>query len=284
METSGLKLYKQGAHALLEFQGSFRKSEENWDRIINRSGLFKYLCAEAPHWDLVQEPGLNGGKYDPPIGSQEVWAAGVTYLRSKDARMAESEDAAGGSFYDKVYDAARPELFFKSTASKVVGSGGTLLIRRDSHWDVPEPEFTLYVNAKGQIQGYTIGNDVSSRSIEGENPLYLPQAKVYDRSAGLGPCLYVPSTGDKPNASISMTILREDKPVYQDSVSLNMMKRTLQELVEYLFRENSFSQGVYLMTGTGLVPPDDFTLRPQDEVQITMEPVGTLTHVISQRS
>lgn len=216
-----------------------------------------------------------------PLQSQEVWAAGVTYFRSRTARMEESKDAGGGTFYDKVYHAARPELFFKSTPSRVAAPGTPVRIRGDSKWNVPEPELTLAVNAQGRIFGYTIGNDMSSRDIEGENPLYLPQAKVYDRSAALGPCLYVSSTPLPPETEIVIEIRRGSAVVFGGSTRIDQIKRTFPELAEFLFRDNVFPAGAYLMTGTGIVPPDDFTLRSGDEVHITIEPIGTLVNPIA---
>ncbi|MBX6387667.1 MAG: fumarylacetoacetate hydrolase family protein [Frankia sp.] len=215
-----------------------------------------------------------------PIGSQEVWAAGVTYLRSRAARMAESRDAGGGEFYDRVYDAERPELFFKATPHRVVGPGGGVRIRRDSTWDVPEPELTLVVSAHGQIIGYTAGNDVSSRSIEGENPLYLPQAKVYAGCAALGPRLVITSALPGPSTGITMTISRGGKVVFTGGTTLARLRRPLTELVEYLFRDSEFPCGVFLMTGTGIVPDDGFTLAPGDEVAISVDGVGTLVNPV----
>ncbi len=213
----------------------------------------------------------------PPIGAQEVWACGVTYLRSRDARRVESEEAGGDVFYDLVYDADRPEIFFKATPHRVVGPGGGIRIRRDSTWNVPEPELTLAVSSSGRIFGHTIGNDVSSRSIEGENPLYIPQAKVYDGCAALGPRLVL---GPPPgvDTTIALTIVRHDSTVFEGETSVGRIKRSFDELVEYLFRDNSFPNGVYVMTGTGIVPGDDFTLQPGDEVSIVIDGVGTLTN------
>lgn len=213
-----------------------------------------------------------------PIESQEVWAAGVTYLRSKSARMAESKDAGGGSFYDRVYDADRPELFFKATPHRVAAPGSAVRIRADSKWNVPEPELTLAVNAAGRIFGYTIGNDMSSRDIEGENPLYLPQAKVYDRSTALGPCLVIADTLPGPQTAIAIVIRRQRETVFAGETMVGQIKRPLASLAEWLFRENAFPRGCYLMTGTGIVPPDSFTLQPGDEIRITIDPVGTLTN------
>jgi 2-dehydro-3-deoxy-D-arabinonate dehydratase len=216
-----------------------------------------------------------------PLQSQEVWAAGVTYLRSRTARMEESKDAGGGTFYDKVYHAERPELFFKSTPHRVAAPGEPVRIRRDSKWNVPEPELTLAINARGRIFGYTIGNDMSSRDIEGENPLYLPQAKVYDRSAALGPCLLLTDDSLPVTTEISIEIRRDRRPVFSGSIAISQIKRTFPSLAEYLFRENAFPHGCYLMTGTGIVPPDDFTLRSGDEIRITIPPIGTLVNPVA---
>jgi 2-dehydro-3-deoxy-D-arabinonate dehydratase len=215
-----------------------------------------------------------------PLGSQEVWAAGVTYFRSKAARMAESKDSGGGSFYDKVYAAPRPELFFKATPHRVAGPGEPVRLRSDSRWNVPEPELTLALNSRGRIFGYTIGNDMSSRDIEGENPLYLPQAKVYHRSAALGPCLLVADEAPPARTEIALAIRRGGAEVFAGRTRLDQIKRSFEELASFLFRDNSFPHGAYLMTGTGIVPPDSFTLAPGDEVAITIEPIGTLTNPV----
>jgi 2-dehydro-3-deoxy-D-arabinonate dehydratase len=216
-----------------------------------------------------------------PIQSQEVWASGVTYLRSMTARMEDSRDAGGGSFYDRVYNAERPELFFKATPQRVVGPGGKVRIRSDSKWNVPEPELTLAANSAGQIFGYTIGNDMSSRDIEGENPLYLPQAKTYAASAALGPCLVVSSELPGRETAIQIEILRAGKAVFAGDTNVGQIKRPLPSLVEFLFRDNTFPSGAYLMTGTGIVPPDSFTLDHGDEIRITIGPVGTLANTVA---
>jgi 2-dehydro-3-deoxy-D-arabinonate dehydratase len=216
----------------------------------------------------------------PPIQSQEVWAAGVTYLRSRAARMEESKDAGGGDFYDRVYNAARPELFFKASPHRVVGNLEPIRIRSDSRWNVPEPELTLAVSRSGRIFGYTIGNDVSSRDIEGENPLYLPQAKVYDGSCALGPCILIADEPLAAETEIRMKIVREDARVFEGATTLSQMRRRPDELVEYLFRHQSFPNGVFLMTGTGIIPPDDFTLRSGDRVEIEIPPIGTLINPV----
>ena len=216
-----------------------------------------------------------------PVGGQEIWAAGVTYLRSMTARMEESKDAGGGTFYDKVYHAERPELFFKGTPHRVAGPGVNVRIRSDSKWNVPEPELTLAINKDGKIFGYTVGNDMSSRDIEGENPLYLPQAKVYDGSTGLGPCLLVTDETLSPDTAIQIEIRREGEAVFSGETHLSQIKRGFPELAEFLFRDQSFPAGVYLMTGTGVVPPDSFTLRSGDEIRITIGPVGTLVNTVA---
>jgi 2-dehydro-3-deoxy-D-arabinonate dehydratase len=218
-----------------------------------------------------------------PIIDQEVWAAGVTYLRSKVARMEESKDAGGGSFYDRVYEADRPEIFFKATPHRVVGPGDPVRLRGDSKWNVPEPELALLVNPRGKIIAYTIGNDMSSRDIEGENPLYLPQAKVYDGCCALGPCLLIedPAEPLARETPIELEIRRGSEVAFAGKTSLAQMKRKFEELVGWLFRDNSFPTGAYLLTGTGVVPPDSFTLQSGDEVCITIPPIGALRNVVA---
>ena len=216
-----------------------------------------------------------------PIGTQEVWAAGVTYLRSRTARMEESKDSGGGTFYDKVYNAVRPELFFKATPPRVSAPGAAVRIRGDSKWNVPEPGLTLALNKNGRLFGYTIGNDMSSRDIEGENPLYLPQAKVYHGSAALGPCVLVTGDALPPETTIVIEIRRGGAAVFGGSIEISQIKRSFAELGEFLFRDNHFPQGAFLMTGTGIVPGDDFTLRSGDEIRITIGPIGTLVNPVA---
>jgi 2-dehydro-3-deoxy-D-arabinonate dehydratase len=250
---------------------------ESWDSLVTRDDLFSYLSAARNSsnagTDVVRQPLA-------PIGSQEVWAAGVTYYRSRDARMEESKSAGGGDFYDRVYDAPRPELFFKATPSRVVGPGEKVAIRDDASWSVPEPELTLLVTPSGKITGYTIGNDMSSRDIEGENPLYLPQAKVYDRSCALGPCVLVADRPLSPGTEIGLEILRSGKTEFSDTTTLRAMKRDPAQLVEYLYRNNRFPNGCFLLTGTGIVPPDSFTLRHGDEIRITISEIGMLVNCV----
>lgn len=224
---------------------------------------------------------VNGGILPPVPDLTEIWAAGVTYLRSKSARMEESEKSGGDVFYDMVYDAERPELFFKAMGYRAIGAGGEIRFRGDSSWDVPEPELTLAINSGGEIFGFAVGNDVSSRSIEGENPLYLPQAKVYRGSCAVGPCLLLGRDALKSDASIKLTITRAGKVVFDDSTDLTQLKRSFEELVEFLYRELDFPNGAMLMTGTGLVPGSDFTLSPEDVVAIEIEGLGVLENVVA---
>src|SRR5688500_679965 len=213
----------------------------------------------------------------PPIDSQEIWAAGVTYLRSKAARMAESQSAA--TAYDKVYDAPRPELFFKATPRRCAGPNQAMRLRDDSRWMVPEPELTLVVSAARQIVGFTLGNDLSCRDIEGENTLYLPQAKMWDGCCSLGPAILLrDGSVDIRKSESSATIGRRGKTVFEGSTPVARIKRSFEELVAYLFRNQTFAEGVFLLTGTGIVPPDDFTLQPGDRVSITIPEIGTLTN------
>jgi 2-dehydro-3-deoxy-D-arabinonate dehydratase len=225
-------------------------------------------------------PILAPNRWLAPIQTQEVWAAGVTYLRSRDARMVESQDAGGGTFYDRVYAADRPEIFFKATPHRVVGSGGAVRLRSDSHWNVPEPELTLAINARGRIFGYTIGNDMSSRDIEGENPLYLPQAKVWDSCCGLGPGIVVRDPLP-PETAIRINVLRDGENVFVGKTALSQMKRGMDELAAYLYRDNAFPNGCFLLTGTGIVPPHEFTLQSRDEIQIHIDGLGTLVNFVT---
>jgi 2-dehydro-3-deoxy-D-arabinonate dehydratase len=256
--------------------------QAEWDTLINHEDLAGYLptlIRETPGGQSWFMKDLDV-EVLPPIGTQEVWAAGVTYFRSRTARMEESKDAGGGTFYDRVYEAPRPELFFKSAGWRVRGPRAGIRIRRDAKWNVPEPELALCVNARGEIVGYTIGNDVSSRDIEGENPLYLPQAKVYDGSCALGPGLYVTKDALPPGTGIEIRITRGHAVAFQGSTTLAQMRRKPEELVEYLYREMSFPTGCILLTGTGIIPPDEFTLAAGDLVEITIEPIGTLSNVV----
>jgi 2-dehydro-3-deoxy-D-arabinonate dehydratase len=278
-----MRIYKTHNGVLVEEanQGYLFKDKE-WDSFILHENLYDELKNEVRYatpvhnkdW-LIQHSVL------PPIGKQEVWAAGVTYFRSKKARMEESEQSGGATFYDKVYEAERPELFFKATAARTVGSHDYVNIRKDSTWNVPEPELTLLVSPKGKIIGYTIGNDMSSRSIEGENPLYLPQAKVYERCAGLGPCIYLTKEPIAKETKISIQILRNQATVFEGETAISQIKRSFDELVGFLYRECEFPHGCLLMTGTGIVPDADFTLQTKDEIRISIEEIGTLVNFVA---
>jgi 2-dehydro-3-deoxy-D-arabinonate dehydratase len=286
--TAPMKLFKTGSGALLERDGSSLTLGEDWDTLINRSDLAGYLrsrldaatgksSAERQAESRAPSP---EPRFLPPVGTQEVWAAGVTYLRSRTARMEESKTAGGGSFYDKVYDAVRPELFFKASPWRVRGDGDAVRIRGDASWSVPEPELALVVNALGEIVGYTIGNDMSSRDIEGENPLYLPQAKMYDGSCALGPGILIREQALATETEIAIAITRAGAVVFDGRTTVAQMKRTPEELVSFLYREMSFPQGAILLTGTGIIPPDDFTLQSGDEIVITIEAIGRLRNSV----
>jgi 2-dehydro-3-deoxy-D-arabinonate dehydratase len=273
-----MRLYKIRSGALLERNGLYYSLGESWDALIGHDDLEQFLVSAAEQ--LPKHAAPDRSELQAPIASQEVWAAGVTYHRSRDARMEESETAGGGDFYDRVYRAARPELFFKATPHRVAGPGEKVAIRGDAKWSVPEPELTLVISPSGKILGYTVGNDMSSRDIEGENPLYLPQAKVYDRSCALGPCILVSSDALPRSTAIRLNINRGAHAAFSGATTLNELERDPATLVEYLYRDNSFPNGCFLLTGTGIVPPDTFTLQPGDEIQITIEPIGTLTNVV----
>ena len=280
-----MKLYRIQDQIILEHDLKvYQLVHSDWDTLINQNDLSQYLASQIsvlPSFNDSQW--LSSQTLSAPIVSQEIWAAGVTYLRSKVARMEESKVSGGADFYAKVYEAERPEIFFKSTAARAVGHGGNVFIRKDSQWNVPEPELTLFANASGKIVGYTIGNDMSSRDIEGENPLYLPQAKSYDHSAAIGPCLWIPEKPIDPNTAIRMQIIRDGADVFSGQISINQMKRTHEELIGYLFREMSFPNGAYLMTGTCLVPPNEFTLAIGDVVNISIDGIGTLSNAVAHR-
>jgi len=269
-----LKLFHTGAGVVLERDGVRLALGEDWDTLINRPGLHRHLSqAEAPELAEGYLPPLL-----PPIASQEVWAAGVTYWRSRTARMEESKSAGGGSFYDRVYEAERPELFFKASAWRVVGPGAGIRVRRDSRWSVPEPELAMCFNARGELVGCTIGNDVSARDIEGENPLYLPQAKIYDGACALGPALLISPEPLPPDTPIELRIGRGDSVAFEGTTTLAQLRRTPSELAAFLYRETSFPTGCVLLTGTGIVPPDEFSLRVGDQVSITVPPIGVLSN------
>lgn len=275
-----MKLYRTRDGHFVEHESEwYRLDETDWAALTTREDLRVYL--ESHLADALPCPPPDRGTFLAPVASQEVWAAGVTYYRSRTARMEESQSAGGGSFYDRVYSAERPELFFKAMAHRVIGPGGQVRIRRDSSWNVPEPELTLLISPSGAITGYTVGNDMSSRDIEGENPLYLPQAKVYDGACALGPCILISNNPLPPETRIALEIERGGATAFSDAITLDQMKREPASLASYLFRENTFRDGCFLLTGTGIVPPDTFTLQSADIVRITIGPIGTLENVVA---
>jgi 2-dehydro-3-deoxy-D-arabinonate dehydratase len=276
-----MKLYRTDSGIVVEHDEDVRLVEHvEWDEIVACADPIPLLARVLPQAHEVGPEALAPQALRAPIGSQEVWAAGVTYFRSRTARMEEAKAGGGGDFYDRVYTAPRPELFFKATARRVVGPGAPVRIRSDSRWSVPEPELALVINAGGGIIGYTIGNDMSARDIEGENPLYLPQAKVYAESCALGPCVLLTADALPGETPITLRIDRGATVVFEGSTTLAAMKRTAQELAEYLFRDNSFPCGCVLLTGTGIVPPDEVALRSGDRVSITIPPIGTLENPV----
>ncbi len=281
-----IRLFRTTGGNLLEYNNNWYINQTDFDTLVNRENLYQYLSRLEECTAISKEEAdklLTSGLL-APLQGQEVWAAGVTYLRSRDARMEESKESGGATFYDKVYVAERPELFFKSLPHRVVPHRQDVYIRKDSTWNVPEPELTLYINSRGNIQAYTVGNDMSSRSIEGENPLYLPQAKTYERSAAVGPCLLITAQPISPDTRISMSIERKDAIVFEGTIQLDMMKRTLPELASFLYREMDFPHGSLLMTGTCLVPDNDFTLLENDWVHITIDGIGTLSNRVAHKS
>jgi 2-dehydro-3-deoxy-D-arabinonate dehydratase len=277
-----IRLYKTSVAPVAEADGQFYFLNEiqDWDELINCQDLYDRIAGLLSDATPSAEAAQAAKSPLAPVGTQEIWAAGVTYYSSRLARMEESKDAGGGDFYSRVYEADRPELFYKSNYTRVRNPGEKVRIRKDSTWDVPEPEATLYINSEGEIQGYTIGNDMSSRSIEGENPLYLPQAKNYDGAASVGPCLLLLPDPIDLETGVSIEILRAGEVVFSGETKLTQMKRTFEDLAAYLYRETSFPCGVFLMTGTGIVPGTDFTLQSGDDIRITIENIGTLQNPV----
>lgn len=270
-------LYRTTQGNFIQTQDSWhRLPETNWDSLFDSPNLATYLTgivASSPATDAPAPETLLA-----PIVSQEVWAAGVTYFRSRTARMEESKDAGGGSFYDRVYAAERPEIFFKATPQRVANPNQAMHLRGDSKWMVPEPELTLAINSRGEIIGYTVGNDLSCRDIEGENPLYLPQAKCFKLCAALGPAILIQSEPLAPTTRIHLQIDRAGAAAFEGETTLSQLKRTPAELSGFLFRDNTFPTGTFLMTGTGIVPGDEFTLQSGDIVKITIDGIGTLSN------
>jgi len=278
-----MKVYKTRSGALIEEDGLvYAMPVGDWNHFTNDDNLFSTISDFLTSGKAVQVNDVTESDIMAPIGShQELWACGVTYLRSKVGRQEESKASGGADFYGKVYEAERPEVFFKSNPGRVVGHRQNVRIRKDSTWDVPEPELTLVVTSSGKIIGYTIGNDMSSRSIEGENPLYLPQAKTYDECAALGPCIYLPGKPIERNTAIYLRITRSGKTVFEGQVDLTQMKRSPEELVSFVYRECSFPHGCLIMTGTGIVPGSDFTLKSGDEIGISIDGIGELINTVA---
>lgn len=276
-----MKVFRTTTGALVEHKGlTFVIPDADWDALVNRRGLRAALTADIAGLTMSPPP-LDPGIL-APIVRAEVWAAGVTYYRSRDARIEESKDAGGGDFYSRVYDAPRPELFFKATASRVAGPGKPVRIRRDSKWNVPEPELALWISSAGTIEGFTIGNDMSSRDIEGENPLYLPQAKVYEACCGLGPGILVAEGPLPKETTIRVEIGRGGAVAFRGETTLAQLKRTPEELAGWLFRDQVFPDGCFLLTGTGVVPDVGFTLEVGDLVRIEIEGIGQLVNPVTQ--
>jgi 2-dehydro-3-deoxy-D-arabinonate dehydratase len=277
------KVYKLLDGILIEDSGKrFHVPGIDWDTYINDDDVLQKTRRHISGMQSVENaPQLLAEQLDAPVQGQELWASGVTYLRSKVGRQEESEKSGGSDFYARVYEAERPELFFKANRNRIVGHGGEVRIRRDSTWDVPEPELVLVLTSSGKIIGYTIGNDMSSRSIEGENPLYLPQAKTYDGCAAVGPCVLLTNEPLQPETLIQLRISRNGKLVFTGAVAINQIKRQFTELAEFLFRECSFPKGALLMTGTGIVPDSSFTLQAGDEIAIEVGGIGCLENRVA---
>lgn len=277
-------LYRTSDGFVVEEAGKYYRVDSdapkiNFDALIAHDDLYRYLLS-------IIATGVTVDRFESknllaPIGHQEVWASGVTYYRSRGARMEEAKEAGGGDFYDRVYSAERPELFFKAIAHKVAGPNDKVRIRKDATWSVPEPELALLVNPRAEIIGYTIGNDMSSRDIEGLNPLYLPQAKVYDQSCALGPGVLIQKEVLPSTTSIQMEIIRAQKVAYSAAITLADLKRRPQTLVEYLFRDHSFPFGCFLLTGTGIVPPNSFALMSGDVIRIAIGGIGELVNTVA---
>jgi len=278
-----MRIYKLLQGLLIEVESAFYQiADVDWDDFINDDQLHAKASNAIQHLKPIRNAqDLIATQLDAPMSSQELWASGVTYFRSKQGRQEESKNAGGADFYARVYEAERPELFFKATRNRTVGSGGLVRIRKDSTWDVPEPELVLLMSSSGKIIGYTIGNDMSSRSIEGENPLYLPQAKSYDGCAALGPCILVAEQPLASDTKIELTIHRDEKQVFAGDIEINQIKRGFEELAGFLFRECSFPTGALLMTGTGIVPDSSFTLQSGDKITIHIDVIGTLVNNVA---
>lgn len=277
-----MHLFRTSESPIIKFENHWYRYDvgKSWTELFHDDGLYETLksfVASATPDDSLADAAESALV---PITDQEIWASGVTYFRSKTARMDESKDAGGGDFYDRVYEAPRPEIFFKATAIRTVGHNQSMHLRDDSKWIVPEPELTLAISSRGKIIGYTVGNDLSCRDIEGENPLYLPQAKTFRDCAAIGPGIYLTDKPLDSETAIDLVIKRGSEAIVTDGTTLSQMKRSLEELVRWLFSNNDHPHGCFLMTGTGIVPADDFCLQAGDEVDITIEPIGTLSNAM----
>ena len=273
-------LYRTRQQILVEHARRWYAVPGEWDALFNRRDLAAFLRGIIKRGKPLRRAPAPA-ELLAPIGNQEVWAAGVTYSRSRTARMSESKQAGASDFYDRIYHAARPELFLKATPHRTAGPGAAMHLRRDSRWIVPEPELTLAIDKRGRIIGYTIGNDLSCRDLEGENPLYLPQAKTFNACAGLGPGILVSPKPLPRTTIIGLDIRRRGRSIYKGSTRISEIRKPFRVLVEYLFRDNTFPTGCLLMTGTGVVPAGRFCLRRGDEVRITVAPIGTLVNHMS---
>ena len=272
-------LYRTTKGFLLNSDGQYITVHgTDFDELLNLPNLLDHLREVSRRGPAAEPPARED--ILAPVGTQEIWAAGVTYERSREGRREESKESGAAVFYSKVYDAERPELFFKAPGWRVIGPNAKIRVRKDAKWNVPEPELVLVINSDRQIVGYTLGNDVSSRDIEGENPLYLPQAKVYDGSCSIGPAIWISDQSFDRNAEITLAVERAGKPIFQGTVPLLRIRREFNELVEYLYRELSFPVGALLFTGTGIVPPNDFTLKSGDLVKIAVAPIGELINAV----
>jgi len=274
-----MHLFKTTKGIVLKRDENVQFVTDHWDQLIANENLYDYLSRleVSPTEDAREAISRH---LLAPIGTQEIWACGVSYYNSQMARREESESAGGGDFYTRVYHAERPELFFKSAAHRAAGHLQPVRIREDSSWDVPEPELTLVISPSGKILGYTVGNDMSSRSIEGENPLYLPQAKTYEQSAGIGPGVLISKEKPSPSTEIRMEVFRDNEIVFQGITEISAINRKLEDMVTYLYRELDFPAGAYLMTGTGIVPASEFTLQPGDRIEIEISGVGKLIQTV----
>lgn len=274
-----MRLFRTSEGAVVQQDGAYYNLPGlDWNGLFRLSDPGAMIASQIAGSATL--PSLDGRTVLAPLESQEVWAAGVTYYRSRDARMEESKAGGGEDFYARVYEAERPELFIKATPHRVVGPEQGVRIRKDSLWNVPEPELTLAINTEGRVFGFTAGNDMSSRDIEGENPLYLPQAKVYDQCCALGPCILLTDEPLPTSTEIGLRIVRGGKTAFDGATTLAQLRRTPDELAGWLFRDNSFPAGCFLMTGTGIVPTSSFTLKQGDKIHITIEPIGTLTNTV----